>query len=117
KWNDDYLKWDPKEFNNITVLRIPHTEIWKPDLSFYTSTDDAIYPTTNTHALLYSNGTVVWVPFFQIKSPCPRRYTQEKSSFDCKIRIGSWMYSSKLLNPQMATTEVRNSHHKNLELF
>ncbi|GFT57249.1 neuronal acetylcholine receptor subunit alpha-7 [Nephila pilipes] len=20
KWNDEYLKWDPKEFNNITVL-------------------------------------------------------------------------------------------------
>ncbi|GFU12750.1 acetylcholine receptor subunit alpha-type unc-63, partial [Nephila pilipes] len=102
KWSDEYLKWDPKEFNNITVLRIPHTEIWKPDLSIYTSTDDSRFKISNTLALLYSNGTVMWFPFFQIKSRCLRQEKQEMNYFDCNIRIGSWMYSSNLLHPQLA---------------
>ncbi|GFT54392.1 neuronal acetylcholine receptor subunit alpha-7, partial [Nephila pilipes] len=69
-------------------------------------TDDSLFPTSNTMALLYSDGTVMWVPFFQIKSRCPRQKKQEMSYFDCNIRIGSWTYSSDLLNPLLDSTEV-----------
>ncbi|GFU29537.1 hypothetical protein NPIL_461531, partial [Nephila pilipes] len=105
EWNDEYLKWDPKEFNNITEMHIPHTEIWNPDLSIYTSTDDSLFPTSNTLAVLYYHGKVVWVPYFQIKSHCPRQKKQEKGYFNCNIRIGSRTYSSNLLNPLLIDSE------------
>ncbi|GFQ95759.1 acetylcholine receptor subunit alpha-type acr-16 [Trichonephila clavata] len=107
KWKDDYLTWEPKEFNNITILRIPHAELWKPDLSIYTSTpDDSLFPTSNTRALIYSDGTVVWVTPFTIKNRCPRQKKQERSHYVCNIRIGSWTYSANLMDVQLSTPEV-----------
>ncbi|GFQ97449.1 acetylcholine receptor subunit alpha-1-B [Trichonephila clavata] len=107
KWKDDYLTWEPKEFNNITVLSIPHSEVWKPDMSIYTATsDDSVFPTSNTQALIYSNGTVMWVPTFTIKSYCPRRKQKDLSSYDCSIRIGSWTYSGNRVDIQVATPQV-----------
>ncbi|CAL1291207.1 unnamed protein product [Larinioides sclopetarius] len=107
KWNDDFLKWDPTEFNNISTLRLPNSQVWKPDLSVYTATpDDALFPTSNTNIILYHDGTVLWVPFFTIKSRCPLLKRQEKNYFECVIKIGSWTYSGKLLNPQLYSPEV-----------
>ncbi|GFV97647.1 neuronal acetylcholine receptor subunit alpha-6 [Trichonephila clavipes] len=107
KWKDDYLTWEPKEFNNITILRIPQSEVWKPDLSIYTSTpDDSLFPTSNTRVLVYSDGTVMWVPPFTIKNRCPRQKKQEKSYYDCNIRIGSWTYSENIMDIQLYTPEV-----------
>ncbi|CAL1291208.1 unnamed protein product [Larinioides sclopetarius] len=107
KWNDDFLKWDPSEFNNITALRVPNNLVWKPDLAIYTtSPDEALFPTSNTNAIVYHNGSVLWVPFYTIKSRCPLLKKQEKNYFECVIKIGSWTYSGNLLNPQLQTPEV-----------
>ncbi|KAF8793926.1 acetylcholine receptor subunit alpha-L1-like [Argiope bruennichi] len=106
KWNDDFLKWDPSEFNNITELRLPNSLVWKPDLSVYTaSRDDALFPTSPTNVIVDHNGSVLWVPYFTIKSRCPLK-KQGKNYFECVIKIGSWTYSGKLLNPQLDTSEV-----------
>ncbi|GBL87183.1 Acetylcholine receptor subunit alpha-like 2 [Araneus ventricosus] len=107
KWNDDFLKWDPSEFNNITALRVPNSLVWKPDLAIYTtSPGDALFPTSNTNVIVYHNGSVLWVPFYTIKSRCPLLKKQEKNYFECVIKVGSWTYSGKLLNPQLYTPEV-----------
>ncbi|XP_055929943.1 acetylcholine receptor subunit alpha-type acr-16-like [Argiope bruennichi] len=114
KWNDDFLKWDPSEFNNITVLRLPNDLVWKPDLSIYTaSPDSALFPTSNTQVLVYNDGTVLWVPFFTVKSRCPLLKKQEKNYFECVIKVGSWTYSGKLLNIQLYTPEVDISDFDN----
>jgi hypothetical protein len=33
-WNDYNLKWDPAEYGNIQVLRVPSVKIWVPGLYF-----------------------------------------------------------------------------------
>ena len=35
RWNDFKLRWDPKEFKNITEVRIPSEKIWRPDIVLY----------------------------------------------------------------------------------
>jgi hypothetical protein len=29
------LAWDPKEYGDVDVLRVPTSEIWRPDLKLY----------------------------------------------------------------------------------
>ena len=31
-WQDDFLIWDPEDYDNITVVYIPGDMIWKPDI-------------------------------------------------------------------------------------
>ncbi|GFY44477.1 neuronal acetylcholine receptor subunit alpha-2 [Trichonephila inaurata madagascariensis] len=104
EWKDDFLTWEPKEFNNITILSIPHTEVWKPDLSIYTSTPDhALFPTSNTRAVIFPDGRVLWVPSFTIKNRCPVLKRQETSYYVCNIRMGSWTYSLDLMDIELNT--------------
>ena len=34
-WTDAGLKWDPKDFDNITKITLPSQDIWKPDIVLY----------------------------------------------------------------------------------
>lgn len=33
-WNDVNLHWDPKKYDNLTVIHLPLTKIWQPDIRF-----------------------------------------------------------------------------------
>ena len=34
-WQDEHLKWNESDYDNITVLRIPPEDIWTPDLYLF----------------------------------------------------------------------------------
>lgn len=35
EWDDEFLKWDPLQFSNVTKIRIPCHKIWLPDIVLY----------------------------------------------------------------------------------
>ncbi|GIX87181.1 hypothetical protein CEXT_744991 [Caerostris extrusa] len=35
EWMDDYLSWNPIEYENLTKIRIPCEKIWLPDIVLY----------------------------------------------------------------------------------
>lgn len=35
QWTDVNLKWNPDEYGGIQKIRVPSTDIWKPDLVLY----------------------------------------------------------------------------------
>nr|ALE66018.1 acetylcholine binding protein [Cupiennius salei] len=110
-WTDEYLQWNPSEYDNITELHIFPTEIWKPDIALYTSfTDSSFFPVVRTDAIVYNSGMVLWVPPFTINSRCPipfRNYVSVSRTFvECNIRMGSWTYSGKMVDLQLSTDKV-----------
>ncbi|OUC44712.1 hypothetical protein D917_08869, partial [Trichinella nativa] len=34
-WNDEYLSWNPEQFNGVSRLLMHSWHIWKPDLILY----------------------------------------------------------------------------------
>lgn len=34
-WIDDHLKWDPKEYGNLSTITQSSQTIWQPDLALY----------------------------------------------------------------------------------
>ncbi|PAV84159.1 hypothetical protein WR25_17164 [Diploscapter pachys] len=37
RWYDEFLYWDPEDYENITELRLPFDAIWLPDTTLYNS--------------------------------------------------------------------------------
>ncbi|KAL8585377.1 hypothetical protein ACOMHN_052191 [Nucella lapillus] len=35
QWRDELLQWDPKDYDNITDVRLPSEKIWLPDIVLY----------------------------------------------------------------------------------
>ncbi|ELT90655.1 hypothetical protein CAPTEDRAFT_87145, partial [Capitella teleta] len=35
EWKDDFLSWDPAEFDGLTKIRLPVNDIWSPDIVLY----------------------------------------------------------------------------------
>ena len=39
-WTNEYLKWNPEEWGNITWLKMLSTDIWTPDIVPYNDMDE-----------------------------------------------------------------------------
>jgi len=35
EWDDELLAWNPSDFGNISIIRIPCDKIWLPDIVLY----------------------------------------------------------------------------------
>lgn len=35
EWHDYKLRWDPRDYENVTSIRIPSELIWRPDIVLY----------------------------------------------------------------------------------
>lgn len=76
----------------------------------FRSPDSSLFPAAKTEIILYNSGTLLWALPFTINSRCPLPYknyvTSEKPFIDCNIRMGSWAYSGKNIDLQLATDKV-----------
>ncbi|XP_071502940.1 neuronal acetylcholine receptor subunit alpha-3-like isoform X2 [Diadema antillarum] len=98
-WQDYKLTWDPVEYDNITVLRVPSSMIWIPDLVLYNNADGNYEVTLMAKALVYSDGTVYWLPPAIYKSSC--KINVRYFPFDqqqCIMKFGSWTYDGSLID-------------------
>nr|ARU12129.1 acetylcholine-binding protein 3 [Pardosa pseudoannulata] len=110
-WTDEYLHWDPSEYDNITELHVSPSSIWRPEVALYNAIGDSSYfPIVQTDAIIYSNGTVLWVPPFTLKSRCPTSFGNSvpftNKYVECTINMGSWTNSRKRLDLRLLTNEV-----------
>lgn len=32
-WYDELLRWDPKDFYNLTTIIVPLSKVWRPDIA------------------------------------------------------------------------------------
>ncbi|KAE9549423.1 hypothetical protein FO519_007356, partial [Halicephalobus sp. NKZ332] len=102
-WNDYQLRWDPEEYGNITNIRFPTGQIWKPDVLLYNSVDSNFDSTYPTNMIAYNTGDVSWIPPGIFKISCKVDITY--FPFDrqiCFFKFGSWTYDGHKLDLQPA---------------
>ncbi|XP_022096682.1 neuronal acetylcholine receptor subunit alpha-10-like isoform X2 [Acanthaster planci] len=96
RWRDDFLVWDPLDYDNITAINIPTRQIWIPDTVLYDSADVDKEPGTGimmTNAVVSSEGGVFWAAPAIFKSSCSLDITY--FPFDkqtCPMKFGPWAY-------------------------
>ena len=52
-WNDQFLKWDPNEFNNATTINISPNDIWIPDIELYNSSSFKFFILSSEESLWF----------------------------------------------------------------
>uniref|UniRef100_A0A914XF62 Neurotransmitter-gated ion-channel ligand-binding domain-containing protein n=1 Tax=Plectus sambesii TaxID=2011161 RepID=A0A914XF62_9BILA len=101
-WYDDFLVWNAKDFNDLDIIHLPATAIWRPDLMIYGAVKlEYALALESTIAKVQSNGKVVMELTQVVKMFCP--FNIELFPFDtqnCAIRIGSWSFRSNRVNFQ-----------------
>ncbi|XP_041464634.1 neuronal acetylcholine receptor subunit beta-4-like isoform X2 [Lytechinus variegatus] len=106
-WEDYKLQWDPMEYDNISILRVPSKMIWTPDLVLYNNADGNYEVTLMAKALVYNTGTVYWLPPAIYKSSCKInvRYFPFDEQY-CPMKFGSWTYDGSLIDLVPSSNDV-----------
>ncbi|XP_071953700.1 neuronal acetylcholine receptor subunit alpha-10-like [Antedon mediterranea] len=92
-WHDPFLTWNEQEFNNISVIRIASTRLWRPDIVLYSSVDEDGSNDPNLPASVMSNGTIKYLtPYIYV---CYCKVDLTYYPFDtqtCPLKFGSWAH-------------------------
>uniref|UniRef100_A0A1I8GED9 Neur_chan_LBD domain-containing protein n=1 Tax=Macrostomum lignano TaxID=282301 RepID=A0A1I8GED9_9PLAT len=101
-WTDPLLEWDSwnnTNFQNITQLRLYPELVWTPDIRLFNFADTRLKEHRMARVVVYSSGSVLWVPQSLFKSTCPVEI--EYFPFDtqtCDLEFGSWTYDVTQIN-------------------
>ncbi|MBW01579.1 Acetylcholine receptor subunit gamma, partial [Eschrichtius robustus] len=110
-WTDSRLKWDAKDFGNISVLRLPSDmlgqfpagqhSLWP--LSLSPSNDGSFQISYSCNVLIYPSGYVYWLPPAIFRSSCPVSVTYFPFDWqNCSLIFQSQTYSTNEINLQLS---------------
>uniref|UniRef100_A0A7I4YKA4 Neurotransmitter-gated ion-channel ligand-binding domain-containing protein n=1 Tax=Haemonchus contortus TaxID=6289 RepID=A0A7I4YKA4_HAECO len=91
RWQDFQMRWDPKDYDGITQIRVAPDKIWLPDIVLFNNADGNYEVSFMCNALIHHSGDVLWVPPAIYKSSCI--IDVEFFPFDdqrCSLTFGSW---------------------------
>ncbi|XP_038070482.1 neuronal acetylcholine receptor subunit alpha-10-like [Patiria miniata] len=96
RWKDEYLVWDPNDYNGLKNFKIPKEKLWMPDLWLYNNAgsryDDYA---KNSICSVYYDGRVVWQSPSIIMTHCQMDVTN--FPFDrqnCEVQFGPWQHGA-----------------------
>ncbi|OQR67897.1 acetylcholine receptor subunit alpha-type acr-16-like, partial [Tropilaelaps mercedesae] len=113
-WKDVNLDWEPHQYDNLSTIRLPSSEIWHPDIHFYNGVSEQI---ASTLAVVTSRGKVDLLSPATVTTRCSAAGNAGRwfpfDEYDCSLVVGSWALDGGTVNlrwPDGATgssSEVR----------
>lgn len=114
-WYDHHLIWRPDNYSGILLIHFDISEIWKPDLSIYSSLPvNELLPLSITNAICYNIGMVIWVPPVTLTSYCEMDYKEYPNDIqECNITFGSWTHHGLALNLKLSDNKPHLKYFHN----
>uniref|UniRef100_A0A0N5AK20 Neur_chan_LBD domain-containing protein n=1 Tax=Syphacia muris TaxID=451379 RepID=A0A0N5AK20_9BILA len=110
-WKDYQLSWNPEKYEHLSSVRFAGDgTIWQPDVLMYNSADEDFDSTFKSNLVVYSDGTVNWIPPGIFKASCKIDITW--FPFDdqsCYLKFGSWTFHGYDLDLQIHYDEDFNA--------
>ena len=101
EWKDPTLAWNRSQYpSNPQSIRVDLDNIWHPDIMPF-NLIDSDETLRETHAVVYSGGTVSYVAPIKRKIHC----SQDEEAYLCTQKLGSWTYDGSQLNVQLSWKE------------
>ncbi|XP_041375144.1 neuronal acetylcholine receptor subunit alpha-10-like [Gigantopelta aegis] len=114
EWDDEFLVWEPENFNNITMIRIPCHKLWLPDIVLYNNAAGYTDGLMAANAMVGSNGNVFWPVPAKLQSSCKVDVTYFPFDIQkCRLKFGSWTYDGFQVDILNRTSEVDISNYVN----
>ena len=117
-WKDEFLTWDPSNFNGVTSLNIDPNEIWTPDIELYNSGGYPELWTRNSESKVDFRGNVFLSIPMLITFSC--FLDLENFPFDtqiCSMEFGSWKFYKRYLDIRVINETLMNRPIINYDNF
>merc|ERR1712233_261566 len=80
QWMDEYLKWNPADYEGITQIQLPPNKLWTPDIFLFNDVtghfgDDLMRG--RPYLVIENNGDVRWIPPMVLKTVCEHDNQEE----------------------------------------
>jgi len=98
-WTDHRLRWQPEEYGGISVIRVPSTKIWKPDIELYNGLESVERHDVNV--VIFNDGSVMWIPPAVYRTTCATNSSTSQQI--CHFKFGSWTYDGFVLDLQISS--------------
>uniref|UniRef100_A0A8C5QQG7 Cholinergic receptor nicotinic alpha 1 subunit n=1 Tax=Leptobrachium leishanense TaxID=445787 RepID=A0A8C5QQG7_9ANUR len=111
QWVDVSLKWNPGDYGGVEKIRIPSSDIWRPDFVLYNNADGDFAIEPDTKVLLDYTGKIIWSPPAIFKSYCEIIVTYFPfDTQNCSMKLGTWTYDGTLvvINPESDRPDLSN---------
>lgn len=98
-WKDEFLEWNPADYEGVNEIRIPSHKIWTPDIRLYNYADIRLEEKRNALCIVSYDGNVTWIPQAIYMSTCNIDVTT--FPFDkqhCSLKFGSWTHDGTKLD-------------------
>ncbi|CAH1791621.1 unnamed protein product, partial [Owenia fusiformis] len=94
-WNDVAMIWNPADYGDIGMVRLPIKTVWRPDIVLYNAVGNEKHWDEGEHrtAIIYNDGTVLYIPHTTLTTQCAfnhRLYPYDKQT--CYMKFGSWTH-------------------------
>ncbi|XP_015919784.1 neuronal acetylcholine receptor subunit alpha-10-like [Parasteatoda tepidariorum] len=118
KWNDVHLRWNSSDFGGVTTVRIPASQIWRPDIILRNNADPSTpWNLERDHAVLRSSGDISWTTQILLKSTCALDLRFFPFDFHlCHLNFTSWSYDTQQVTLTAEPTDLSN-YHPNPEFY
>ncbi|XP_072021464.1 neuronal acetylcholine receptor subunit alpha-2-like [Amphiura filiformis] len=116
-WEDEFLRWNPNDYNGIDTFNVPITSIWTPDITLSDNADIGFERTKpDTRALISSDGTIIWyAPVIYMNSCNVRVRWFPFDTQVCEMLFLSWSYDGFGINlePERSADASQNWYAHN----
>ncbi|XP_071944267.1 neuronal acetylcholine receptor subunit alpha-7-like [Antedon mediterranea] len=96
-WKDEFMVWDPNDYNNITEIFVEQSALWLPDVTLYNNVDGEFEQIKRSlHLRVNNEGTVHLTTPMIVKSFC--KMYLKYFPFDeqkCALEFAPWNYHIK----------------------
>ncbi|CAF1449037.1 unnamed protein product [Rotaria sp. Silwood1] len=95
-WRDPKLRWNPLDWDNVSLLHIKYDKVWLPDIVLYNNADKlASLSQISTNVMVSSDGIITWLSTGIFQSSCSidvRYFPFDEQN--CTLKFASWTYDS-----------------------
>ncbi|XP_077112468.1 5-hydroxytryptamine receptor 3A-like [Ranitomeya variabilis] len=114
-WIDEFLQWNPKDFDNMTIISIPSENIWVPDIMISEFLDSG---KSLGHSFVYikNTGLVKYQKTNKLSTMCMfHTYFFPFDVHNCTLSFRSQLHTTEHIN--MSTWRTANDAKKDLRMF
>lgn len=102
-WKDEFLSWEPNDYQQLKQIHMNPNEIWKPDIVLINTAnqDNLLNIFTDSEVLVNSTGDVTWITMGLLRSKCPiwaYDYPFAVRPVNCRLTFCSLIYQSHEVN-------------------
>ncbi|KAJ7304922.1 hypothetical protein JRQ81_010595 [Phrynocephalus forsythii] len=113
-WIDEFLQWNPKDFDNITQMSVPTDAIWVPDILINEFVDVGKSPDI-PYVYIHHDGEVRNLKPVQVVTACSLDiYNFPFDVQNCSLTFTSWLHNIRDINISLLRSPEEVKHDKSV---